>query len=167
MESNNKYGILLGNDTKIYRKYFAEMVKLLGIKAQYRSAKPNKHWTTYAEIESNYNPAVEEGVIFNEHPDQRTMKRLGWVVELDTSSSLISVRYDIDNLQVGALFSIPSGLDNGKNRLFRVTAISNIMIYPASITCVIVPEYEDTYNTGLNDYSKSDFNLLNWEKDNL
>ena len=45
------------------------------------------------------------------------------------------------DLQVGALFEIPSGLDNGKGRVFRVISMSNIMIYPASITCEIALEY--------------------------
>ena len=37
---------------------------------------------------------------------------------------------------------MPSGLDDGKGRLFRVIGLSNIMIYPASITCEIALEYE-------------------------
>jgi hypothetical protein len=51
------------------------------------------------------------------------------------------VPYDLPNLQVGALFEVPSGLDNGESRLFRVISMSNIMIYPASITCEIALEY--------------------------
>ena len=70
------------------------------------------------------------------------MKRAGWVAELQEGSSIIHVPYDLPDLQVGALFEVPSGLDNGKGRLFRVISLSNIMIYPASIACEIALEYE-------------------------
>jgi hypothetical protein len=39
------------------------------------------------------------------------------------------------------------------------------MVYPASITCEIVPEYENTYDNSLNDFKDSSFNLLNEEED--
>ena len=67
------------------------------------------------------------------------------------------------NLEQGALFIVPSGLDNAKGRLFRVVKITNIMVYPASIACEIVPEYENTYESSLNDFTDSSFNLLNEE----
>ena len=51
--------------------------------------------------------------------------------------------YDLPDLQAGALFEVPSGLDDGKGRLFRVISLSNIMIYPASISCEIALEYEN------------------------
>jgi len=38
------------------------------------------------------------------------------------------------------------------------------MVYPASITCEIVPEYEDTFIEETNyDYSESSINYLNRE----
>ena len=95
------------------------------------------------------------------------MKKLGWVAELQDGVSIISVPYDLPGVQVGALVIIPSGLDNAEGRLFRITQMSNIMIYPASITCQIVPEYQDDFDTGLYDHSKSDFNLLKQEPNNL
>ena len=55
---------------------------------------------------------------------------------------MIHVPYDLPDLQVGALFEVPSGLDDGKGRSFRVMSMSNIMIYPASIACEIALEYE-------------------------
>jgi hypothetical protein len=62
---------------------------------------------------------------------------------LQENSSIIHVPYDLKGLEVGALFEIPSGLDNAKPRLFRVISMQNIMVYPASIACEIAPEYED------------------------
>ena len=74
--------------------------------------------------------------------------------------------YDLPGLQQGALFIIPSGLDDGKGRLFRVVKLTTSIVYPASVACEIVPEYEDTMDPGFtNDYTKSDFNLINEEDD--
>lgn len=160
-----KYGRLLTPDAKIQRQYFKELTQLYGIQVIYRAPREGKHYTTYAEIDSNYYEPVLVGCIFDEHPTQKTLKKIGWTSELQTESSLISVPYDLDKIQSGALFMIPSGLDNGKARLFRVKVLSNIMIYPASITCEIVPEYENIYASGLNDFKRDSMNVLNDEEE--
>lgn len=167
MDDNKKYGTLLTPDIKLYRQYFREMVKLLGIRILYRAPYPGKHYTTYGEIESNYDAPKLIGCIFDDHPSQSTMKKLGWVSELDENSSIIHVDYDLENLQVGALVIIPSGIDETEGRLFRIVRMSVGMIYPASATCEIVPEYEDTLiPETVYDFERSNFNLLNVEEDN-
>jgi len=166
MEDNEKYGLLLNSNIKLHRQYFREMVRLLGITVLYRSPLPNKRYTNYAEIDSNYAPPIKIGCIFDEHPTQQSLKKMGWVSELSDSSSIIHVDYDLQNLQQGSLFIIPSGIDNAKGRLFRVVKLTNSIVYPASITCEIVPEYEDTIDqVSMNDYSKTDFNLISEEED--
>lgn len=160
----NKYGSLLTPDAKIYRKYFDEMVNLIGIKVIYRAPRKDKHYTTYSEIESNYESPIVIGCIFNEHIDQKTLKKMGWVSELQPNSSIIHVAYDTPNIQQGCLFIVPSGLDNAKGRLFRCVNLTNSIIYPSSITCEIVPEYEDTYQISNNNFKHSSFNLLNKEE---
>jgi len=159
-----KYGKLLTPDIKLHRKYFDEMVKLLGIQVIYRAPRKDKHWTQYSEISSNYKEPLLVGCLFEEHPTQNTMKKRGWVSELQTDSSFIDVAYDTPDIQVGALFIVPSGLDDGKGRLFRCVAMRNSMIYPAAITCEIVPEYENTNTLDTKDYQHSSFNLLNEEE---
>ena len=78
------------------------------------------------------------------------------------SAALIHVPYDLPGLQVGALFIIPSAYDKTKGRTFRVTKMSAVMVFPASITCEIVPEYETiTQQSELQIFNSSDFNLLN------
>lgn len=157
----NKYGILLNDDIKLYRKYFEEMVQLWGIQCIYRAPKKDKHYTTYAEIDSNYQEPEQVGVIFTDHPDQKTLKKIGWVSELQEDASLIHVPYNLHDIQQGALFYIPSGIDEAAYKLFRVTELSNIMVYPSSITCAIVPEFEDKLPlSSVKDYSISNFNLL-------
>lgn len=161
----NKYGLLLNKDIKLHRKYFQEMVKLIGINCIYRGLKPNKKWTQYTEIDANYFPPIVVGCIFDQHPDQKTMKKLGWVSELQEDASLIHVPYDLPDIQVGCLFIVPSGIDQAQGRLFRVTQLSNSIVYPASITCQIVPEYQDTFSPGLLDHTDSSMKALNEEGD--
>ena len=161
----NKYGALLTPDIKLHRIWFEELIKLIGIKLFYRAPMPDKHYTTFSEIESNYFEPIEVGCIFDEHPNQQTLKKLGWVSELQENASLIHVPYDLPHLQQGALFFVPSGLDNAPSRLFRVVKMMNSMVYPASISCEIVPEFENTFVPEQHDYSHSSFNLLSGEDD--
>ena len=93
---------------------------------------------------------------------------MGWVAELQESSSIIHVPYDLPNLQVGAQFIVPCGIDHAKGRVFRVISMQNIMVYPASIACEIAPEYysvdephltndvHDTTTPHLIDYEEDD-----------
>lgn len=159
-----KYGRLLTPDIKLHRKYFNEMVKLLGIQVIYRAPRKDKHWTNYAELESNYREPILVGCLFEEYPTQQTMKKRGWVSELQENSSFIDVPYDTPDIQVGALFIVPSGLDDGKGRLFRCISMRNSMIYPAAVTCEIVPEYENTNVLDNKDFQHTSFNLLNEEE---
>ncbi len=77
---------------------------------------------------------------------------------------MIHVPYDTPNLEEGALFTVPSGLDDAEGRVFRVLHIENIMIYPASVACEIALEYEDIDDKVITtDFSKDNFTAL---KDN-
>ena len=58
---------------------------------------------------------------------------------------------------------LPSAYCEDDFRLFRVDEISSIMMYPASLTCRLVPEYQNEHSQSLSDYKKSSFNLLNRE----
>lgn len=164
MTSN--YGLLINkNDILLQRSYFNELVSMIGVKVKHRAPRPDKHYTTYSEIKSNYYEPEEVFCIFSEHLDQKTMKKLGWNSELTSDASVISVPYDLNGIQQGSLFYIPSAFDNTNDRLFRVVEISSIMIYPASLTCRLVPEYENTYSENLLDHKRNSFNLLRTEED--
>lgn len=163
---DTQYGLLLNEkDILLQRKYFDEMCSMIGIKVIHRAPRQGKSYTVYSEIDSNYFEPELVGCIFEEHPNQRTMKKLGWNSELTTSASLISVPYDVRGLQQGSLFIIPSAYDKTQGRLFRVTEISGIMIYPCSLTCQIVPEYENTFTNNSYVHKTNSFNLLNREED--
>lgn len=163
-----KYGLLLNRDAKLHRRYFNEMCRLIGIKVIYRAPKKNKHYTTYAEIDSNYQSPMLVSCIFDDHPQQATLKKMGWVTELSESNSIIHVPYDLQDIQQGALFIVPSGLDNASGRLFKVVRIVNSIVYPSSLSCEITPEYEDSLvSSTITDYSDSSLNMLRKENDNL
>lgn len=167
MQESPKYGQLLQPTIKLHRAYFKEMVKLLGIYCVYRYPLSDKHYTTYAEMQSNYSEPMLVGCIFNDHPDQKTLKKIGWIAELQQNASIIHVDYDLPNLQRGCLFIVPSGLDDGKGRVFKVTDMQVSMVYPSSVVCEIVPEYIDTIvQETLHDYSSESFTALNHEEDN-
>lgn len=165
--NNENYGLLLNPSIKLHRQYFKEMVKLLGIIVKYRAPLPDKHWTNYAEIKSNYMEPIDVGCIFDEYPTQQTLKKLGWVSELQENASLIHVPYDTPFIQQGALFEIPSGLDHAPSRLFRVTKLTNTIVYPASVTCEIVPEFTDTFDPSLFTHEHDSFNILEKEYDEI
>ena len=161
-----QYGLLLSEkDILLQRKYFTEMCTMLGVRVIHRAPRAGKTYTMYAEIDTNYFEPELAWCIFEEHPTQRTMKKLGWNSELSETASLISVPYDLKGLQQGSLFIVPSAFDKTKGRLFRVVEISGIMIYPASLTCKLVPEFENTVEKSSMQHQHSSFNLLNREED--
>ena len=163
----NDYGLLINRDIKLHRMYFKQMVKLLGINCNYRAPLSGKDYDLHGDLETHYKSPEVVGCIFQDHPDQKTLKKMGWVAELQENSSIIHVPYDLKDLQVGALFEIPSGLDNGKPRLFRVVSMQNIMVYPASIACEVAPEYIDKdEKTTIRDFTQSNVTLLiDYEED--
>ena len=137
------YGFLVrGGDIKLHRTWFKEMTRLHGINVIYKEPLKNKEYDNRGDLVSGYKPGIRIGCIFQEHPDQKSLKKMGWVAELQEGASIIHVPYDLPGLQVGALFDVPSGLDEAKPRTFRVISMQNIMIYPASIACEIALEYE-------------------------
>ena len=161
--TNTNYGFMYNEqDIKLQRAWFKEMCDMYGVMVQYYAPLPDKHWTTYSEIKSNYHEPQRISAMYNEIVDQRTMKLLGWVAELGKDETIISVPYDLEGLQVGALFMLPSAIDGAEGRLFRATMLSTYPIYPASVTCRLVLEYKDTCREQTTtDFSHSSFNVLN------
>ena len=161
---NKDVGLLLDKQNiTLHREYFKEMVRLIGINVLYRKPKM-KDYDQYGELDANYMPPEIVGCIFEEHPTIWTMKKLGWVSELSTSTSLIHVPYDLEGLQRGCLFIVPSGLDNTEGRVFKVIRLSTTLIFPASITCEIGPVFESSFaKVTVTDFDNTEFNLLSEE----
>lgn len=161
------YGLLLNKDIKLHRIWFKQMTSLHGINCWYKAPLQNKDYDIQGDLTTGYDKPILVGCIFQEHPDQKTLKKMGWVAELQEGSSIIHVPYDLPNLQVGAIFNVPSGLDDGEGRDFRVISMQNIMVYPASIACEIALEYTSVDEQHLlTDHHEVDMPLLiNREED--
>lgn len=156
-------GILLNkNNITLQRKYFEQFVKLKGINVKFRALREAmKNYNEHGELDARYYPPVIVGCIYDEHPNQRTMKKLGWNSQLADTPIIIHVPYDLQGCEVGGLFSVPSGLDNAGDREFRIVKMSNIAIYPASIACEIAPNWKNnTEASEVVDFKSSNFNLL-------
>lgn len=163
----SNYGFLINQDIKLHRQWFKEATRVLGIKTIYRAPRKSKEFNAHGDLATFYDAPEEVFVFFEEHPDQKSLKKAGWVAELQENSSMIHVPYDLPGLQVGALFTVPSGIDHAEGRVFRVISMQNIIIYPASITCEIAPEYEDTSpKNEVVDFTQDNFTkLLDNEED--
>lgn len=163
---NKDTGILLNQQNlKLQRFYFEQMVRLIGINVIYRAPRENKTYNGYGELDSFYYEPKQVGCIFVEHPNQYTMRKLGWDAELQEEVSLIQVPYGLERLQRGALFIIPSGLDGVEGRVFMVEDMATIAVTPPYITCKLAPVYKNTFERSQFIHEDNDFNLLNEEED--
>lgn len=72
-------GILLNKrNIELNRLYFKQMVKLIGINVLYRAPRPEaKDYDLHGELDTLYYEPEVVGCIYNEHTDQKTMKKLG------------------------------------------------------------------------------------------
>jgi len=160
-------GILLHKkDIELHRRWFNQMVKLMGINVIYRAPRDSKQYDTWAELDTHYYEPVLVGCIYQDHPDQKTAKKMGWNAELAEGSTLIVVPYDLPKLQVGALFIIPSGIDNSQGRVFKVINMKVSALYPSEIICELGPMLNSTFDRSQSkDYSKTNMSVIVEETD--
>ncbi|MCM1323016.1 MAG: hypothetical protein NC218_02420 [Acetobacter sp.] len=130
---------ILQNDLTIFRYYASEQLDMYGISALYYQPKPGKHFTVAGEISANYFDPIPCKILFDQVPKISTLKKLGWVTELDQEASLINVHFDTPGIQQGALYEVKDPLKPDAGRLFRVTKLQTGILYPAFVTCQIVP----------------------------
>lgn len=165
---NEDTGILLNEENiKLHRLYFEQMCQLLGLRVLYRAPLEDaKNYNGYGELDAYFKKEQIVECIYDEHPTQKTMRKLGWNAELADTTTVIHVPYDLEGLQAGALFIIPSGLDKAEGRVFKVLRMTNIAIYPASIACELGPVLVNQDEKGpVNDFRQTNFNLLDDESD--
>ena len=78
MDNNSNFGVLLNaKNIKLNRYYFDQMAKLIGVKLIYRAPKAGKDYTTYGEIDTMFEQPVAVWGVYEEHPTQQTMRKLG------------------------------------------------------------------------------------------
>ena len=155
-------GLLLNKQNiQLYRMWFKQFLALHGLNVIHRAPRPGKTYNGYGELDTFYYEPVGVSCIFDEHPNQKSMKKLGWNAELQDNPIVIHLPYDTEGLQAGSLIIIPSGLDNAQPRMFRVIQLSNIALYPCSISCELGLEWKNQEEKSETvDFSNSNFNVL-------
>lgn len=160
---NKDTGILLSKkNIELYRAWFKQMVKLIGVYVLYRAPrKEHKEHNLHGELDALYYEPIQVGSLFTEHTDQKTMKKLGWNAERDETHPTIEVPYDTPELQAGGLFVIPSGLDNATGRVFKILDMHNSPVYPCCIVCKLGPYLKsELEKSQVKDFTKTNFNVL-------
>lgn len=156
---NEDTGLLLSKQNiELHRRWFKQMVKLIGLNVLYRAPRESKQYDNWGELDTNYYEPVKVGCIYQDHPTQQTAKKLGWNAELSAGATLIVVPYDLPKLQVGSLFIIPPGTDEGEARVFRVLKMQVTAVYPSEITCELGPILKSNWDVSQSkDYSQTNF----------
>lgn len=155
-------GQLIGNDSTLLRKMFKEVAKLLGVECLYCEIKDStKKYDVHGGLEGYYKDPIPMDIIFEENPRQKTLKRLGWFSEDSENKPIIAqLPYDAPGLQRGCLLLIPAAI-NGEYKPFRITEISNGIVYPDSFYVKLAPEFEMRNPDMLDkDYDENSFNYL-------
>lgn len=147
---------LLQNDLEIMRRQMDEALELYGLAARYYQLKDKKaRFTTAGELSSRYFDPVDTRVIFEQAPKVTTLKKLGWVTELDQASQLLHASFNLPGISFGALFEIRDPLNQTSGRFFRVTKLQVGILFPSFVTCQIVPVVNDQPDETVQPYEGS------------
>lgn len=152
-------GLLNRQDAKIFRQYFSEMVKLIGISVGYQYVVERK-MTIHSEDNSVLSTPIRLDVLFDENPQVDTLNRLGWVSEINGQKPVVvNMPYNTPNLTVNARVIIESVDGVERPRVFKITQIVSDLEFPDAFTCALVPVF-DQYT------QKNQYTLVNHEKIN-
>ena len=150
-------GLLVRSDSKIFRGYFAEMVKLIGQSVGYQYVL-KQELTIHSEDNSQLSAPIRIDILFDENPQVDTLNKLGWVSELNQQKPIvINMPYNTPNLTVNARIIVESVDGTPRPRVFKITQIVSDLEFPDAFTCAIVPVF-DQY------VQKNQYTLVNNEK---
>lgn len=159
-------GDLVKSDAKIYRKFFKEQARLLGIKVQYMYPVDMDFTLHGQENPLGYSEPIDMDIIFDQSPRLRTLKKLGWVSESpDDKPYLVQLPYDAPNLQKGCLIVLPTPLPLVPSRVFKITDITVDQILPDSWYCKVAPKLDKKDVLTPKDYSDKPHAFLKVEND--
>lgn len=150
-------GLLNRQDARIFRGYFSEMCKLIGISVGYQYV-TEKHMTIHSEDNSKFSMPVRLDILFDENPSNDTLNKLGWISELNDQNPIIAnLPYNTPNLTVNARITVESIDGVARPRVFKITKIQADLEFPDAYTCALVPVF-DQYP------QKNQYTLVNTEK---
>lgn len=150
-------GLLNRSDSTIFRDYFKEMCKLIGISVTYQYIE-KREITIHSEDNSTLSQPIRLDILLDEHPKLDTLNKLGWLSELNEQHPMIvHLPYDTPNLTVDARITIESIDGLARPRVYRITRIKNDLEYPESYTCTIAPVVDQIPQN-------NHYNSINYEK---
>lgn len=154
-------GQLFQEDALIYREFFKEQAKLLGIQVKYQYPVDMDYTLHGQEDPKGYSEPVDLDIIFDQSPKLKTLKKLGWISE-DPSDKpyMIQVPYDTPNLQKGSLIILPSPLPLVPSKVFKITDITVDQILPDSWYCKVAPKFEKKDALKPEDYKDKPYSFL-------
>lgn len=151
-------GLLTGEDSMLFRQFFAEMTKLRGIHVEYIYPVDEKK-TIHGQIIPNFSSVIELDIMFESNPKIKTLKNYGWVSETAESKPYIAyLPYNTPYIQTKARIKIiPVG--SGKDgKWFEITDITEAIEYPDAYVCKLAP----VFNTAKEklDYEQTNDNYI-------
>lgn len=150
-------GLLNRQDAKIFRSYFSEMCKLIGISVGYQYV-VETDLTIHSEDNSKLSAPLRMDILFDENPSVDTLNRLGWVSEInDQKPIIINMPYNTPKLTVNARVTVQSTDGTPRPRVFKITKIASDLEYPDAYTCAIVPVFDQFPQA-------NEYTLINTEK---
>lgn len=149
-------GLLTRADSTLFRSYFKEMAKLLGIRVIYQYPIDMK-FTMYAEENpKGFSEEILMDIIFEENPKITTLRKYGWVSEIpDDKPYLAQLPFDAKNLCKGCRVSIIPPLPLAEKRVFVITDIQSNLQFPDSWMCKLAPVFFNKTENKLDGYKDS------------
>lgn len=152
-------GLLVRDDSRLYRRYFNEMCRLIGITVLYQYV-VKKEMTIHSEDNSILSMPIQLDILFDDNPTIDTLNKLGWITEIGEQKPIVvNVPYNTPNLTVNARITVETTDGVKRPRIFQITKIQSDLEYPDAFTCAAVPVY-DQYS------QRNQYTLVNTEKVN-
>jgi hypothetical protein len=140
---------LIGPDIELMRNRYDEALILQGVPAQYQFPHMADSNDQGEPVIDSYSDMQDTHIFFEGSPKLKTFKRLGWVVENDSSLPfLIHASWNLPSLQKDSIFRT-SGMYTGMpDRMFRVTELTTDIQAPDHVICQVVPVYGNVLPVG-------------------
>lgn len=165
-------GTLFNQDAEIYRSFFKEQAKLLGIHVKYKYPIDPDLTLHGRDDQLGFSEPIEMDIILDQSPKLKTLKKLGWISENpDDKPWLCQVPYDAPNLQKNCriLFYAPLPLGTVKGsegvKEFKITEITCDQIMPDSWYCKLAPIFEVPNTIKPKDYQDKSYSFLKVDQD--
>lgn len=134
--------MLIGEKTlKLKRNEFLKACKVRGRAVRYYEPldpyQPTL-WNEWHEGHEKFKEAVETRVLWHEHLNEWTLKRIGMIQALNTDHPIVECPYSLQVLQ-GGVFTVQSGINKDEWLPYRVALLKTVDENVISITAELAP----------------------------